>query len=147
MDSSYLIRSWLAKSMSSKVFQEVNSIVYFTAGNIRKPLSLLVGVHGDEEEEKVVISIRSNPTPIHLLSVSTHLKFPSMFPLSNMTNGATADTGRTNWGRRRGRRGRRRRERRGRRGKGERRERRKRRVRRERIRQLVKLIISLGFAS
>ena len=38
------------KSLRLKVFQEVNSIVYFTAGNIRKPLSLWVGVHGGREE-------------------------------------------------------------------------------------------------
>ena len=58
LGNSYLIRSWLAKSMSSKVFQEVNSIVYFTAGNIKKPLSLWVGVHGDEEEEKIVDTVK-----------------------------------------------------------------------------------------
>ena len=41
------------------------------------------------------------------------MKLPSMFPLSSMTNGATADAVMTNWGRRRGRRG----KRRGKRGK------------------------------
>ena len=40
------------------MFQEVNSIVYFTAGNIRKPLSLWVGVHGGEEEEKVIGTVK-----------------------------------------------------------------------------------------
>ena len=40
------------------MFQEVNSIVYFTAGNIKKPLSLLVGVHGYEEEEKLVGTVK-----------------------------------------------------------------------------------------
>ena len=40
--SSYLILSCMVKSVRLKVFQEVNSIMYFTAGNIRKPLSLWV---------------------------------------------------------------------------------------------------------
>ena len=44
--------------MSSKVFQEVNSIVYFTAGNIKKPLSLWVSVHGGEEEEKIMGTVK-----------------------------------------------------------------------------------------
>ena len=77
LGNSYLIRSWLAKSMSSKVFQEVNSIVYFTAGNIKKPLSLWVGVHGDEEEEKffrrVQLSVEGRKGEVGICSCKTEL--------------------------------------------------------------------------
>ena len=47
--SSYLTRSWLMKSLSSKGSHDVNFIGYFTVGNTRKPLSLRVCVRVKRE--------------------------------------------------------------------------------------------------